>query len=221
MNPAKHKTHVGFLFDQKNNWIFDHLGDLTWLSEKSATYDFSVFWDSNETTHVDIVFILGYTRIIPESVLSSIGLSLVIHESALPHGRGFSPVQWQILEGKNEIPVCLIEARAEVDSGDILGTTTIKLRGDELLDEIRSKQAEATKTLIIQLLNDYPNIHRTPQKGEATTYPRRTMQDDRLDPDKTISEQFNHLRIANNELYPAYFILNGVKYLIKITKENP
>lgn len=33
------------------------------------------------------------------------------------------------------------------------------------------------------------------------------------------TEQFNLLRIADNENYPAFFILNGQKYILKIYKE--
>ena len=37
---------------------------------------------------------------------------------------------------------------------------------------------------------------------------------------KSIDEQFNLLRIADNHNYPAYFIKNNVKYILKIEKDN-
>lgn len=80
----------------------------------------------------DIVFILGYTKILNSEFLQCNRLNLVIHESALPRGKGFAPTQWQILEGKNHIPVCLCEAIEKVDAGDIFLRGTTELNGLEL-----------------------------------------------------------------------------------------
>ena len=40
----------------------------------------------------------------------------------------------------------------------------------------------------------------------------------KLDIDKTIRDQFQLLRIVDNEKYPAYFELNGCKYILRINK---
>lgn len=209
---------VGFLFDRDNDWIRRELGGLKWMPEFSLRYECIESFDIGDVTGIDVLFILGYTKILPEKFLASNGLNLVIHESALPLGRGFSPVQWQILEGSNEIPVCLIEAVSPVDSGEIYGTTSIKLDGHELMPEIRLAQANATKELIISFLSKFPECSKTVQTGNATHYRRRSREDDRLEPDKTIKAQFNQLRIADNELYPVYFEIDGVRYLLRITK---
>ncbi|HGG0417971.1 TPA: hypothetical protein ACJFE8_002771 [Clostridium sporogenes] len=42
----------------------------------------------------------------------------------------------------------------------------------------------------------------------------------KLDINKTIKEQFNLLRVADNEKYPAYFMFNNKKYIVRIYKEN-
>ena len=39
-----------------------------------------------------------------------------------------------------------------------------------------------------------------------------------LDPNKTIVEQFNLLRIVDNDRYPAYFNWLGQDYIMKIEK---
>lgn len=209
---------VGFLFDRDNDWIHRELGSLKWMPDFSSRYEYIEAFDVDDVTGVDVLFILGYTKILPEKFLALNGLNLVIHESALPLGRGFSPVQWQILDGANEIPVCMIEATNPVDSGEIYGTTTIKLAGHELMPEIRQAQANATKELIISFLSKYPECSKAVQTGNATHYRRRIREDDRLDPDKTIRAQFNQLRIADNDLYPAYFEIDGIRYLLLITK---
>ena len=43
--------------------------------------------------------------------------NLVIHASDLPQGKGWSPMPWQIAEGRNDIVFTLFEAVAGVDAG--------------------------------------------------------------------------------------------------------
>src|ERR1017187_7078994 len=65
----------------------------------------------------DILFILGFFKIVPASVLKRYKTNLVVHESALPKGRGWSPATWLILEGAKMIPLTLFEAVERVDAG--------------------------------------------------------------------------------------------------------
>ncbi len=167
----------------------------------------------------DIAFLLSLGRMVPPNVLRRNAHNLVVHESALPHGRGWSPLTWQILEGKTEIPVSLIEAGESVDSGDIYGQRTIRFRGDELVAELRSAQAVATLELCRDFIVQYPfsTDGARAQIGEPTHYPRRRPADSRLDPDKTLREQFNLLRVADPERYPAFFELAGRRFEVRLS----
>lgn len=214
----KKNIKVGFLFDSSNNWISEYLDDSNWLSSLPQTFIYKKIYLEKESIGFDVLFILGYTRIIPKSILDKNHLNLLVHESPLPKGRGFSPVQWQILEGINKIPVNLIEATEFVDRGDIFNTAIINLEGHELLNDIREAQAEATKKLIAEFLIQYPRISMKPQEGDPTYYSRRKRQDDAIDANQTIASQFNKFRIINNEEYPAYFDYLGFRYKLTITK---
>ncbi len=58
-----------------------------------------------------------------------------------------------------------------------------------------------------------------PQNGDETFFPRRKYKDSELDINKSILEQFNLLRIVDNERYPAFFYINETKYILKIYRE--
>ena len=137
---------VTFLFDPRNTWIADFFHDFQ--IPNSEKYIISKTQNPCEVTDQDIVFILGYTRILDSAFLDANRLCLVVHESNLPLGKGFAPVQWQILEGKTQIPICLIEATRKVDSGDIFLKEYFTLDGTELYDEIRLAQGAATKKIV-------------------------------------------------------------------------
>ncbi len=167
---------------------------------------------------VDIIFILSYHRIIPPEELSRHPLNLVIHASDLPMGRGWSPITWQILDGRNVIVFTLFEATAEMDAGDIYLQKIGMLRGDELREEISVFQNELSIKMILEYLEKRESIKPRKQVGEATFYRKRTPEDSRLDIDKSIREQFNLLRVCDNVKYPAFFEINGCKYILKIEK---
>ena len=146
--------------------------------------------------------------------------NIVIHESELPKGKGWSPLSWQVLECKDEIPITLFEAQDDLDSGQIYAQSKIKLTGEELLNEIKEKQGVLTNKMIEEYILAFPNVSGIEQKGESTFYNKRTPKDSELDINKSISDQFNLLRIVDNENYPAFFIKNNVKYYLKIYKKE-
>lgn len=206
---------AAILFDVENNWIEEYF--INFIVQRE---DFTVakFDAPDNIFGFDLVFILGYTKILPPEFLRKNRLNLVVHESALPEGKGFAPVQWQILEGKSEIVVSLIEAGEKVDSGDIVLQDRIIFDGGELYEQIREKQADATVRLVKNFIESYPNFERRKQVGAESFYRKRTSSDGELDFDSSLRENFNLLRIGNNEEWPSFFYYEGKKYILKIYK---
>ena len=209
------QTKIAFLFDRKNSWIYDFLKDFNFDG-----YFFKIFFNYEEVIGFDVVFLLGYTTILPKHFLKKNKLTLVVHESDLPKGKGFAPIQWQILEGISHIKISLIEASEDVDSGDIYLQSQINFDGTELYQEIREKQARATIDIIKEFLSLYPHINPRKQYGNESFYRRREKKDSELKISKTIEENFNLLRISNNDDWPAFFYFKGAKYILKIYKEK-
>lgn len=168
----------------------------------------------------DVAFLISCSRVIPPERLALHAHNLVVHESALPHGRGWSPMTWQVLEGRARVPISLFEAVARVDAGPVYLQGEIELQGHELVEEIRELQAEATMRLCRKFVDRYPFVLgvATPQRGEASFYPRRAPADSELDPDLSLRDQFNLLRVVDNERYPAFFDLDGHGYRLRIER---
>lgn len=206
--------------DKNNNW-FQIFLNKSLLMKKNNKYQSKISFNYLKVKNQDIVFIIGYMKILSNDFLKLNRLNLVIHESALPKGKGFAPVQWQILEGKNIIPVYLIEASEKVDSGDIVYRDKFKLNGTELYEEIRAKQAKASINIMSKFLKKYPNFRLKKQIGSETFYVKRNDKNSEVDINKSIKKQFNIFRIANNEKWPLFFYYKKKKYILKIyTKET-
>jgi UDP-2,4-diacetamido-2,4,6-trideoxy-beta-L-altropyranose hydrolase len=168
----------------------------------------------------DFCFLLSYSRIVSSEIRQRFCHTLVVHASDLPRGRGWSPTSWLILAGETRVPVTLIEAQDPVDSGPIYAQQWISLNGSELADEWRGYLAQATADLAHYFIANYPGIvqGKKAQQGEPTSYPRRRPSDSELNPQLSLSEQFNLLRIVDNEHYPAFFRLHGHEFVVHITK---
>ena len=95
----------------------------------------------------DVCLLLSCGRLLSAKQLALHRYNLVVHESALPYGQGWSPMTWQILNGATSIPVSLFEAVADLDAGPIYLQKQIHLEGHELVDEWRALQAQATVEL--------------------------------------------------------------------------
>ena len=94
---SKKKIKVSFIFDPKNNWLKKYIKKIN-FKKYFTKYDFFFTENYRIVKNKDIVFILGCTKKIDKKFLNRNNLNLIIHESQLPKGKGFSPVQWQVLE---------------------------------------------------------------------------------------------------------------------------
>ena len=175
-------------------------------------------FNKSEIKEGDVCFLLSCSRIIQEEYLQKNIYNIVVHASDLPQGKGFSPLQWQILEGKDEIVLTLFEVVKEVDAGPYYFKDKITFTGTELYEELRLILAEKIIEMCLYFIENKDTLKPTVQKGEESFYKRRTEKDDEIDPNITINEQFNHFRIADNENYPLFFWSRGEKYFIKIYK---
>lgn len=165
-----------------------------------------------------VAFYLGCINIAPPEVVARNKRNLVVHESDLPRGRGFSPLSWQILNGESEIAVCLLEAVAEVDAGPVIYRDRVEFAGHELIDDMRDTIGDITMRLCRRFLAEPTPVAGEAQKGTPTVFARRRPTDSRLDPEKSIVDQFELLRIVDNNKYPAWFDYRGHRYRIRIDK---
>ncbi len=205
--------------DNPKSWFYKHAQKLQ-KDLQDLGNEVLLVHTVDEVTTGDLAFFLSCEKLIKKDVRDRNKLSLVVHSSNLPAGKGWSPLTWTILEGKNEVVNTLFEAEDAVDAGQIFMQNKMQFKGHELLEELHQVQGEKINELIVQFVQAYPDVEGQEQSGEESFYKKRSAKDSELDPNKTIAEQFNLLRVVDNEKYPAFFELNGKKYILKIEKEN-
>lgn len=203
----------------RGSWKSEHLHELThyWATKGHST---SIVYEPDEVPQGELLFILGCTFILPSEILLRNTHNLVVHESELPKGRGWTPIAWLVEGGSNRIPLTMIEAEKRVDAGPVYLRREVALEGHELVNEIRALVIREMMEMCKHFVERYPEIVSTArdQEGEATYFPRRTLESSRLNPHMTIAEQFDKLRIVDNQDYPAFFDFRGQTYTLKIEK---
>lgn len=193
---------------------------LGWIAKNSHKHQISLVRQRKDLPGGDILFMISCAEIINAEDREKYEVSLVLHASDLPHGRGWSPHVWQVIEGAEELTLSLLEARDQVDSGPIWKKIPIHIPKNALWNEINALLFEAEIRLLDYAVQEFGKL--TPEQqiesNNATYYRRRTPEDSRVDPEKTIVEQFDLLRVCDPDRYPAFFELHGSRYKIILEK---
>jgi methionyl-tRNA formyltransferase len=191
-----------------------------WMSNKKNDHEISLINSKSQLSYGDILFLISCSEIIFKNQRDFYKKTLIIHASDLPSGKGWSPHIWQIIEGISTLTLTLLEASDSVDSGDIWSKIEVEIPKDALYDEINHMIFEAEINLMNFAIENIYTIKGQKQSTEieSSYYQRRNPEDSRIDPSKSIDNQFDLIRVCDPDRYPAYFELRGKKYKIKLEK---
>lgn len=189
-----------------------------WARSVVDKADVTIARDFRDLQGGDFLFLVSCHQIIKQDVREQFLYTLVLHASDLPQGRGMSPHVWQILEGRRELTLTLLNAEDALDSGDIWHQKTFPVEPTDLFEEIHAKLFDVELDLMSWALDNCESAVPRQQSGEPSFYKKRSPADSRIDPEKPLSDYFNLLRIVDPDRYPAYFEMHGQKYVVRIEK---
>ncbi len=192
-----------------------------WKKEQqSSSSRVQIVSESADLSSGDILFVVSCSEKITQHVRHRFRHVLVLHASDLPKGRGWSPYIWDILSGKNEIILSLIEAEDQIDTGKIWKKIRIPVPNHFLWNEINHALFQGEIGLMNWAVEHSKTVVPMEQDRniQPTYWPKRAVQDSCLDINKTIAEQFDLLRVCDPHRYPVFFEINGQKYKLILEK---
>ncbi len=136
----------------------------------------------------DLIVLADYGQIVPPALLNVPFGALNLHPSLLPRHRGASPVAATILAGDERTGVALMRMDAGLDTGPIVATTRVLLRGTETGPELEALLASLGADLLLRCLVPWVRgeLAARPQPPGGATITRPLRRDDgRLDPSRT------------------------------------
>ena len=118
------------------------------LSESSAV-------DELKALEPDILVVVAYGKILPDSILSIPKYGAInVHGSLLPKYRGAAPIQWAVLNGDKVTGVSTMYLASEMDTGDVIYTSETEIGEFETSGELFDRLMDMGAKLLVKTLND-------------------------------------------------------------------
>jgi len=177
----------------------------------TAEEDLAFFQNGN----FDILIQGGWQRLFPCQVLSALKTgALGLHGSAdlLPKGRGRSPMNWALIEGRKRFLMHLFLIKPGVDDGDVIGIQDFDITPFDDIETLYFKYAIVYRDLLLKHL---PSVQKKsfallPQNGTPSYYPKREPKDGRIDwEEMDIWQIYNFVRAQTRPYSGAFGKLNG------------
>jgi methionyl-tRNA formyltransferase len=165
----------------------------------------------------------GFARIVRKAFLDCFPDGVInLHGGPLPHYRGGSPLNWQILRGEPEIGISLLFTDEGIDSGPVLARDAFPLGPDESIDEVVAKTLPRFERLLLEVL---ASRRRGALRGEpqdparARSFAKRLPRDGWIDFQALAARQVHDLVRALSGSYPGAFAFQaGRKIVIERTR---
>jgi methionyl-tRNA formyltransferase len=159
------------------------------------------FLEQLKNLDADLQIVVAF-RMLPEQVWNMPPMGTVnLHGSLLPQYRGAAPINWAIIQGEKFTGVTTFKLQQEIDTGDILLTSTIPIGEYETAGELHDKMKEIGAELLLQTIKGLAegNLTETPQMEstelkELKIAPKIFTASCQIDWNKSISEIFNLIR---------------------------
>jgi len=146
----------------------------------------------------DIMVVVGYGQIIPQSVIDIPPRGIVnVHASLLPKYRGAAPIQWAIVNGEKITGVTTMQINAGLDTGDILLARETDIDPDETAVELSERLARMGAELLIATLDGLGRAAIAPRKqdeSQASLAPILKKEDGALDWSQPAAAIHNRVR---------------------------
>jgi methionyl-tRNA formyltransferase len=201
------KNNVSGYFDYRP--MADAMGIQTYIPKSyalTANEDQEFF----QSKKFDLLIQGGWQRLFPSAVLSTLSIGAIgLHGSAdfLPKGRGRSPMNWCLIEGRKRFLMHLFMIKCGIDDGDIIAVKDFDITPHDDIETLYFKYAIVYRSLLIEnlpaiLAGKCSSIQ---QNGEPTYYRKRSPQDGEVNWElMDVWEIYNMVR-ALKKPYPGAF----------------
>ena len=167
-----------------------------------------------ENINPKYIFFPHWSYIVPDDLVENFDC-VCFHPSDLPQGRGGSPIQNQILNGIKETKLTAFKMNTTLDTGPIYAKRPLSLLGsaDKIFEEISEKTIELIDCII---KNDPKPVE---QNGTVSSFKRRLPKQSEIDPNCTIENFYDHVRMLDVDGYPRAFLQYG-RFRLELSAAN-
>lgn len=147
------------------------------------------------------IFIPHWSQIIPEEIFNNFEC-IVFHMTDLPYGRGGSPLQNLIVNGKTSTKISAIRVSKGIDTGPVFLKKELSLEGTAR--EIFERATDVIYEMIIEIIKKRPKP--VEQAGDVVIFRRRHSSDGNLETLGQLNQVYDYIRMLDCDGYPPAFI---------------
>lgn len=181
--------------------------------------DDKLFFDSN--TQAAVAFCVGWQRLIPAHVLNKFPLGVHgMHGSArdLPYGKGRSPMNWALIEGRKFFFTNLFKYTEGVDDGPVLAKSCFSINSSDTAETLHYKNVLSMCYIVrdnIENIIDNSALYITQNSRSGQSfYPKREPSDGIIDWKDDIYNVDRLVRAVAPPFYGALSSINGAEIRI-------
>ena len=171
---------------------------------------------------IDLVFVIGWSKIIKEPILSSYKNKIIgFHPAELPKNRGRHPIIWALVLGLKKPASTFFFLTKEPDAGDILNQKIIKISNKDYAKDLYDKVLKAIPEQINEIIDDFLHDSLNPVrqvKKDSNVWRKRGEIDGKIDWRMNSKNIYNLIRALADPYPGAYFIYNKKKFLVSSSK---
>lgn len=163
---------------------------------------------------LDILLVMGWQRLIPDWFLESLSIGAFgMHGSSkpLPYGRGRSPINWSLIQGKNVFYTHLFQYKPGVDDGPIAGVQTFDINQYDTCLTLHFKNTISMIWLCVKylpsLIDGSAELAPQPKEGVAY-YPKRSEEDGLIYWEDSTKDIYNLIRAVTKPFPGAFSYLD-------------
>lgn len=183
----------------------------------TAEVDFAFF----ERHRFDVVFVAGWQRLIPDRILQTFARGAFgMHGSAqnLPFGRGRSPMNWSLIEGRRWFFTNLFRYLPGADDGPVIDTACFSINQSDDAETLHFKNLLAMVDLVRKnaaAISDGSARMQPQPSVEPTYYPKREPEDGIIDWEADIFQIERFIRAVAPPFDGAYSFIGEARCVIE------
>lgn len=166
----------------------------------------------------DIVFVIGWTRLIHEDILAIPKYGCIgMHASILPRYRGRAPINWALINNEKQTGNSAILLDRGVDTGKLLAQRSFAINMADTCKTLYDKVAVSGREMVREIVGHLTNggLETIVQdESQATVMPRRTPEDGVINWNLGALELFNWVRALTRPYPGAFSFHHGKKLFI-------
>lgn len=129
-----------------------------------------------QSYQADLMIVVAYGIILPNSVLSSFSLGCInVHASLLPRWRGAAPIQRAIAAGDSQTGITIMQMDEGLDTGAMLAKEALPIDQEETSSSLHDKLANSGSDLLLKTLNQLKHLQNNAiaQNSHEATYAKK------------------------------------------------